>query len=109
MEPGGILAPLHSVAPDSEHGTRHELRLPKDASSPGSCASSKRHPAGPAAATVVERSADFLRQKLTSPRPPFSLARRFLPKNLAIHEGTAITLVDQSSFLRAARKTFPAR
>lgn len=77
---------------------------------PGSCASSKRHPAGPAAATVVERSADFLREKLTSrPRPPFSLARRFLPKNLAIHEGTAITLVDQSSFLRAARKTFPAR
>ena len=75
MDAGEILARVHSVVPDGERGIRHELRLPEEREVTR-VARIVRETLGPAAAAVVERGADFLRQEVTTrPAPPFSLVQ----------------------------------
>ena len=92
---GELLARVHSVVPDSDRGIRHELR------SPGEhfvtrVARLVEEAFGPAAAKVVERGAEFLRQEVaTRPAPPTTLAQGdFLPKNLLIHHGVIVGVID---------------
>jgi aminoglycoside phosphotransferase (APT) family kinase protein len=95
MDAGEILARVHSVVPDDERGIRHELRLPEE-HEVTRVARIVRETLGPAAAAVVERGADFLRQEVTTrPAPPLSLAQGdFCPKNLLIHDGTVVGVID---------------
>jgi aminoglycoside phosphotransferase (APT) family kinase protein len=95
MDAGELLARVHSVVPDGERGIRHELRLPEERVV-ARVARIVGDALGPAAATVVERGADFLHQEVTTrPAPPSSLAQGdFLPKNLLIHDGTVGGVID---------------
>ena len=90
-----ILARVHSVVPDGERGIRHELRLPEEREVTR-VARIVREALSPAAAAVVERGADFLRQVVTTgAAPPFSLVHGdFCPKNLLIHDGTLVGIID---------------
>jgi len=92
---GEILARVHSVVPDDQRGIRHELRLPEEGEITR-VARIAREVLSPAAAAVVERGADFLRQEVTTrAAPPFSLAHGdFCPKNLLIHDGTVVGIID---------------
>ncbi|GAB2643967.1 hypothetical protein GCM10009743_19040 [Kribbella swartbergensis] len=95
LDAGEILARVHSVDPDAGRGIRHELRLPEE----GAVARIARiveETLGPAAAAVVERGADFLRHEVTTrPVPPLSLAQGdFLPKNLLVHDGAIVGVID---------------
>jgi aminoglycoside phosphotransferase (APT) family kinase protein len=91
VDAGELLARVHSVVPDDERGIRHELRMPEERE-----VARVEEALGPAAATVVERGADFLYQEVTArPAPPFSLAQGdFCPKNLLIHDGTIAGVID---------------
>ena len=93
MDGGELLARVHSVVPD--RGIRHELQLPDERSSPAWRASSTQA-LGPAAATVVERGADFLREQvMTRPAPSLSLAHGdWLPKHLLIDDGAIVGVID---------------
>jgi aminoglycoside phosphotransferase (APT) family kinase protein len=95
MDAGELLARVHSVDPDTERGIRHELRLPEERAV-ARIARIVGDAFGPAAAAVVQRGADFLRREVTTrPAPPLSLAQGdFLPKNLLIHEGTVVGVID---------------
>jgi aminoglycoside phosphotransferase (APT) family kinase protein len=93
MAGGELLARVHSVVPD--RGIRHELEPPDE----GYVARVVRvaHQAlGPAAATVVERGADLLRDEvMTRPAPMLSLARGdWLPKHLLIDDGPIVGVID---------------
>lgn len=95
MDAGEILARVHSVVPDGERGIRHELRFPEERKVTR-VARIVRERLGPAAAAVVERGADFLRQEVTArPASPFSLAQGdFMPKNLLIHDRSVSGVLD---------------
>ncbi|MGW6195073.1 phosphotransferase family protein [Kribbella sp. NPDC055110] len=95
MEAGEILARVHSVTPDDRRGLQHELQLPEE-HEVNRVASIVRDTISPAAAAVVERGADFLRQELqTRATPPESLVHGdFCPKNLLIHDGTVAGIID---------------
>jgi aminoglycoside phosphotransferase (APT) family kinase protein len=95
MDAGELLARVHSVMPDGERGTRHELRLPEERTVAG-VARIVGDALGPAAAEVVQRGADFLRHEVTTrPAPALSLAQGdFLPKNLLVHNGTVTGVID---------------
>lgn len=94
IDAGEILARVHRVVPDNERGIRHELRVPEERVV-ARIARIVEQMLGPAAAAVVERGADFLRQEATRPTPPLSLAQGdFLPKNLLIHDATVVGVID---------------
>lgn len=95
VDAGEILARVHSVVPDDGRGMRHELKVPEE-QEVTRVADIVRETLGPAAAEVVERGADFLRQEVTTrPTPPVSLVQGdFCPKNILIHDGTVTGVVD---------------
>jgi aminoglycoside phosphotransferase (APT) family kinase protein len=95
MDAGEILARVHSVVPDDERGIRHELRLPEEREVTR-VLRIVEDALGPAAAAVVGSGADFLRREVkTRPTSMFSLAQGdFLPKNLLIHDGAVVGVVD---------------
>jgi aminoglycoside phosphotransferase (APT) family kinase protein len=92
---GETLARVHSVVPDDQRGIRYELRLPEEREV-ARVAGIVREALSLAAAAVVERGADFLRQEVTTrTAPPFSLAHGdFCPKDLLVHDGTVVGVVD---------------
>src|ERR671932_676790 len=81
MDGGELLARVHSVVPD--RGIRHELE-PPDEDSVARAAHCAHQALGPAAAAVVERGAELLRDELmTRPALPLVLAHGdWLPKHL---------------------------
>jgi aminoglycoside phosphotransferase (APT) family kinase protein len=93
VDAGEILARVHSVAPGT--GIRHELRLPEDREV-ARIAQTVADTLNPAAAAVIERSAELLRQVVTThPAPTFALAQGdFLPKNLLVHNGKITGTLD---------------
>jgi aminoglycoside phosphotransferase (APT) family kinase protein len=95
MDAGELLARVHSVIPDYDHGIRHELRSPEERVV-ARVAPLVEEALGPAAAEVIERGADFLREEVTTrPAPPLSLAQGdFLPKNLLIHDEAIVGVID---------------
>lgn len=95
LDAGEILARVHSVVLDDERGIQHELRLPEEREV-ARVAGIARKTLSPAAAEVVERGADFLRNELTTrAAPPVSLVHGdFCPKNLLIHDGAVLGFID---------------
>lgn len=95
MDAGELLARIHSVAADGEHGILHELRLPEE-DEVTRVARIVGDRLGPTAARVVERSADCLRHEITTrPPPTVRLAQGdFMPKNLLIDEGKIVGVLD---------------
>src|SRR4051812_28084286 len=93
MDGGELLARVHSVVPD--RGIRHELE-PPDERFVARAARVAYQALGPAAAAVVERGADLLRDELmTRPAPRLSLAHGdWLPKHLLIDDGTIVSVID---------------
>jgi aminoglycoside phosphotransferase (APT) family kinase protein len=93
MDGGELLARVHSVVPD--RGIRHELEPPDERLV--ARAVRRAHQArGPAAAAVVERGADLLRDEVrTRPAPGLSLAHGdWLPKHLLIDDGAIVGVID---------------
>ncbi len=93
MNGGASLARVHNIVPD--RGLRHELRLPEE------CVVARvarivHEALGPAAAALVERGADVLREAvMTRPSPPVGLAHGdFLPKNLLVDDGAIVGVID---------------
>ncbi len=95
MDAGELLARVHSVVPDRDYGSRHELRLPEDPVV-ARVVHQVKETLGPAAAEAVERGAALLREEVTTrPAPSLSLAQGdFLPKNLLIHDGAIVGVID---------------
>ena len=93
MDGGELLARVHSVVPD--RGIRHELQ-PPDELVVGRVARVVDQALGPAAAAVVERGADLLREEvMTRPAPRLSLAHGdWLPKHLLIDDGAIVGVID---------------
>jgi aminoglycoside phosphotransferase (APT) family kinase protein len=93
MDGGELLARVHSVVPD--RGIRHELQ-PPDERFVARVARVVDQALGPAAAAVVERGADLLREEvLTRPAPRLSLAHSdWLPKHLLIDDGAIVGVID---------------
>jgi len=93
MDGGELLARLHSVVPD--RGIRHELE-PPDERFVARVVRVAHQVLGPAAAAVVERGADLLRDEvLTRPAPRLSLAHSdWLPKHLLIDDGAIVGVID---------------
>ncbi|WP_238151490.1 phosphotransferase family protein [Kribbella sindirgiensis] len=95
QDAGEILARVHSVVPDDQRGIRHELRLPeeREVTRVAGIVSERLNPA---AAAVVERGADYLREEITTrAAPPTTLVHGdFCPKNLLIHNGTVAGIID---------------
>ncbi|TDD16366.1 aminoglycoside phosphotransferase family protein [Kribbella turkmenica] len=95
IDAGEALARVHSVAPGDDQYLRHQLRSPDERE----VARVERIVAealGPEAAVTVERGADFLRRELTTRTAPLpSLVHGdFCPKNILIHEGAVVGLID---------------
>ncbi|RZT17200.1 Ser/Thr protein kinase RdoA (MazF antagonist) [Kribbella sp. VKM Ac-2569] len=95
LDAGEILARVHSVVLDEQRGIQHQLRSPNEREV-SRVAGIVREALGPAAAAVVERGADFLRQEVTTrAAPPVSLVHGdFCPKNLLVHDGTVAGIID---------------
>jgi aminoglycoside phosphotransferase (APT) family kinase protein len=93
MDGGELLARVHSVVPD--RGIRHELE-PPDERFVARVARVAHQALGPAAAAVVERGADLLREEvMTRPAPRLSLAHGdWLPKHLLIDDGAIVSVID---------------
>jgi aminoglycoside phosphotransferase (APT) family kinase protein len=93
MDGGELLARVHSVVPD--RGIRHELQ-PPDERFVARVARVVAQALGPAAAAVVERGADLLREEvMTRPAPRLSLAHSdWLPKHLLIDDGAIVGVID---------------
>jgi len=93
IDGGELLARIHSAVPD--RGIRHQLLLPEDADV-ARVVRIVGETLGAAAATVVEHGADLLREEVTTrPAPPLLLAQGdFLPKNLLIHDGAIVGVID---------------
>ena len=93
MDAGELLARVHSI--DSDRGVRHPLRLPAEAVV-ARVVRIVGEVLGEGAAAVVEQGADFLRAEVMA-RPPRldALAQGdFLPKNLLIHDGAIVGVID---------------
>jgi aminoglycoside phosphotransferase (APT) family kinase protein len=93
MDGGELLARVHSVVPD--RGIRHELE-PPDEGSVARAAHGAHQALGPAAAAVVERGAELLRDELMT-RPALTLALAhgdWLPKHLLIDDGAIVGVID---------------
>ena len=95
VDAGELLARIHSVPADDEHGIRHDLRLPESAEV-ARVAGIVEERLGPAAAEVVERGAELLRDHVTTRTPPaVTLAQGdFMPKNLLVHDGKIVGVID---------------
>ena len=95
LDAGELMALVHSVEPDLDRGVRHELRWPAERDV-DRIARIVAQALDPAAAAVVERGADFLRQEITNrPAVPFVLAQGdFMPGNLLIHDGEIVGVID---------------
>jgi aminoglycoside phosphotransferase (APT) family kinase protein len=95
LDAGELLARVHSVIPDRGRGIRHELRSPKEHDI-ARVARLVEEALGAVAAEVVKRGADYLRHVVaTRPAPLLSLAQGdFLPKNLIVHAGALVGVVD---------------
>jgi len=93
MDGGELLARVHSVLPG--RGIRHELQ-PPDERFVGRLARVVDQEFGPAAAAVVERGADLLREQvMTRPAPRLSLAHGdWMPKHLLIDAGAIAGVID---------------
>jgi aminoglycoside phosphotransferase (APT) family kinase protein len=93
MDGGELLARVHSVVPD--RGIRHELE-PPDESFVAHVVRVTHQALGPAAASVVERGADFLRDEVVArPAPELTLAHAdWLPKHLLVHGGEIVGVID---------------
>lgn len=95
VDAGELLARVHSVVPDGGRGIRHELRVPamdvvdRAVRIVGAAL-------GSAAAVAVERGADFLRHQVARRAvSPISLAQGdFMPKNLLVHGGVIVGVLD---------------
>lgn len=93
VDAGELLARVHGVVPD--RGLRHELQLPGEAVLARAAATARRS-IGPAAAVVVARSAELVREAVADPpTPPTSLAHGdWLPKHLLIDGGAIAGVID---------------
>jgi aminoglycoside phosphotransferase (APT) family kinase protein len=93
MDGGELLARVHSVVPD--RGIRHELE-PPDERFVARVVGVAHQALGPAAAAVVERGADLLRDEvMTRPAPGLSLAHGdWLPKHFLIDDGAIVSVID---------------
>jgi aminoglycoside phosphotransferase (APT) family kinase protein len=105
MDSGELLARVHSVVAD--RGIRHELE-PLDERFVARVVRVADQALGPAAATVVERGADLLRDEvMTRPAPRLSLAHGdWLPKHLLIDDRGAIVGVIDWEFAGPASPAF---
>jgi aminoglycoside phosphotransferase (APT) family kinase protein len=105
MDGGELLARLHSVV--SDRGMRHELE-PPDERFVARVVRVADQALGPAAAAVVERGAEFLRDEvMTRPAPGLSLAHGdWLPKHLLIDDGGTIVGVIDWEFAGPASPAF---
>lgn len=105
MDGGELLARLHSVVPD--RGMRHELEPPDERFVARVVRVADRE-LGPAAAAVVERGAELLREQvMTRPAPGLSLAHGdWLPKHLLVDERGAIVGVIDWEFAGPAPPAF---
>jgi len=90
---GELLARVHSLLPD--RGIRHELVPPEDGVVADAVQAAHRM-LGPAAAAVVERGAELLRDHVTTrSAPPLRLAHGdWLPKHLLIDDGAIVGVID---------------
>lgn len=90
---GELLARVHSIVP--ERGIPHELE-PPDERSVARVMRVAHQALGPAAAAVVERGADLLRDEvMTRPAPRLSLAHGdWLPKHLLIDDAAIVSVID---------------
>jgi aminoglycoside phosphotransferase (APT) family kinase protein len=93
IDGGELMARVHSIVPD--RGTRHELQ-PPDERLVGRVVRVVDQAFGPAAAAVVERGADRLREAVLSrPAPRLVLAHGdWLPKHLLIDDGAIVGVID---------------
>jgi aminoglycoside phosphotransferase (APT) family kinase protein len=93
MDGGELLARVHSVPPG--RGIRHELQ-PPDERVVARLARVVHQEFGPAAAAVVERGADLLREQVTTrPAPRLSLAHGdWMPKHLLIDDEAIVGVLD---------------
>lgn len=93
MDGGELLARVHSVVPD--RGIRHEPEPPNEAFV-ARVVRVTHQMLGPAAAAVVERGAELLRDEvLTRPAPRPALAHSdWLPKHLLIDDGAIVGVID---------------
>jgi aminoglycoside phosphotransferase (APT) family kinase protein len=93
VDGGELLARVHSVVPD--RGIRHELQPPAERFV-ARCACVADQAFGPAAAAVVARGADLLREEvMTRPAPRPVLAHSdWLPKHLLIDDGAIVGVID---------------
>jgi aminoglycoside phosphotransferase (APT) family kinase protein len=105
MDSGELLARLHSVVPD--RGVRHELE-PPDACFVARVVGVADRTLGPAAAAVVERGAELLRDEVTTrPAPRLSLAHGdWLPKHFLIDDRGGIVSVIDWEFAGPASPAF---
>ena len=105
MDGGELLARLHSVVAD--RGMRHELE-PPDERFVARVVRVAHQALGSAAAAVVERGAELLRDEvMTRPAPRLSLAHGdWLPKHLLIDDGGAIVGVIDWEFAGPASPAF---
>ncbi len=105
MDSGELLARVHSVVPD--RGIRHELE-PPDERFVARVVRVADQALGPAAAAVVERGAQLLRDEvMTRPAPRLSLAHGdWLPKHFLIDDGGAIVGVIDWEFAGPASPAF---
>jgi aminoglycoside phosphotransferase (APT) family kinase protein len=105
MDSGELLARLHSIVPDG--GMRHELE-PPDEPLVARVVRVADQALGPAAAAVVERGAELLRNDvMTRPAPTLSLAHGdWLPKHFLIDDGGVIVGVIDWEFAGPASPAF---
>ena len=90
IDAGELMARVHSVVAD--RGLRHELR-PPDERIVARVTRIVEEALGPAAAAIVRRGADFLREE--RPVRALSLAQGdFLPKHLLIGDGAIVGVID---------------
>ncbi len=105
MDGGELLARLHSVVPD--RGMPYELEPPDERFVTRAVHVADQE-LGPAAAAVVERGAELLRDEvMTRPSPRLSLAHGdWLPKHFLIDDGGAIVGVIDWEFAGPASPAF---